>query len=212
MKDSITIALSKGRNLSPAIALLEKAGFSIAGLREDSRKLIHHDPKSSIRFIVLRASDVPTYVEHGAADMGIAGKDVIMEQDKDVYEPLDLKFGPCRMVVAEPQEAHLKRDPFLWTHVRVATKFPHITAGHFSRKGVQVEIIKLYGAIELAPLVGLAELIVDLVSTGQTLKENGLMEVEEILQASARLIVNRASHKTRYCQIEKIIRALQAHI
>ncbi len=209
MKDSITIGLSKGRNFVPALELFEKLGFPLVALRGNSRKLLFRDTKHRITYVVLRPADIPTYVEHGAVDMGIVGKDLILEQNRDVYEPLDMKFGACRLVVAEPQKAHLQDDFSRWTHLRVATKFPRITERHFGCKGIQVEIIRLYGAIELAPLVGLSELIVDLVSTGQTLIENGLKEVEEILKVSARLIVNRASHKTRYCRVEEIIRGLQ---
>ena len=209
MNDSITIALSKGWNFAPALELLDKLGLSTLPLRENSRKVLFQDPENGVTYIVLRPSDIPTYVEHGAADIGIVGKDILLEQSRDVYEPLDLKFGFCRLVVAEPQDAQQQDDPSRWIHLRVATKFPRITEQHFSRKGIHVEIIKLYGAIELAPLVGLSELIVDLVSSGQTLVENGLAEVEEIRKISARLIVNRASHKTRYDRVEEIIQGFQ---
>jgi ATP phosphoribosyltransferase len=146
-------------------------------------------------------------VEHGAADLGIVGKDLLLEQGRDVYEPLDLGFGACRLVVAEP--ARLRRDPQSWSSLRVATKYPRLTERHFSQKGIQVEVVHLSGSIELAPVMGLAERIVDLVATGRTLRENGLVEVEEILKASARLIVNRASLKTRYQAIQGLIESLR---
>jgi len=165
--------------------------------------------EKKMRFMVVRATDVPTYVEYGAADLGVVGKDVIMEQERQVYEPLDLKIGYCRMVVAEPKELSEQDNPSEWTYVRIATKFPNITSDFFSKKGVQVELIKLYGSIELAPLVGLSERIVDLVSTGETLLQNGLVEVEEIMEVTSRLIVNRASLKTKYPGINDLINRLK---
>src|SRR3990167_7036848 len=155
---------------------------------------------------------LPIYVEYGAADIGVAGRDVLAEQGRDLYEPLDFKFGFCRMVLAEPKELRAGDAPSKWTHIRVATKFSKITENYFKRKGIQVEIIKLYGSIELAPLVGLSERIVDLVSTGRTLKENGLVEVEEIMKVTARLIVNRASLKTKYERVSYIIEELRSII
>jgi ATP phosphoribosyltransferase len=144
--------------------------------------------------------------------MGVVGKDLLLEQGRDVYEPLDLGFGACRLVVAEPAALRLRDDPRAWTCLRVATKYPRLTERHFSQKGVQVEIVHLSGSIELAPVMGLAERIVDLVATGRTLKENGLVEVEEILKASARLIVNRASLKTRYQAIQGVIEGLRMRV
>jgi ATP phosphoribosyltransferase len=157
----------------------------------------------------LRPVDIPTYVEYGAADVGIVGKDVIEEEDRDVYEPLDLKFGRCRLVVAQPGSARQERSLTDWSYIRVATKFPRITERHYNGKGVPVEIIRLSGSIELAPLVGLCERIVDLVETGRTLVENGLVAVEDIMQVTARLIVNRASQKTKYEQITDLIGRLK---
>jgi ATP phosphoribosyltransferase len=162
--------------------------------------------------MIVRATDVPTYVEYGCADLGIVGKDTLMEQDKDLYEPVDLKFGYCRLVVAEPAELSRNDDPASWSDIRIATKYPNVTEKFFAGKGVQVEIIKLYGSIELAPLVGLSERIVDLVSTGETLKQNGLVEVETIAEITSRLIVNRASLKTRYKRISDIIGGLEKHV
>jgi ATP phosphoribosyltransferase len=207
--DQITIAIPKGRNLKPSVELFKSIGLDGSPIIEDTRRLLFELPDKNVKFLVIRDTDIPTYVEYGAADMGVSGKDVLSEQGRDLYEPLDLKFGFCRMALAEPKELRAKDDPSRWTHIRVATKFPRITENYFANKGVQVEIIKLYGSIELAPLVGLSERIVDLVSSGRTLKENGLIEVEEIMKVTARLIVNRASLKTKYERINKIIEELR---
>ncbi|MBI3599549.1 MAG: ATP phosphoribosyltransferase [Nitrospinae bacterium] len=212
MMDQITIAIPKGRNLKPSVELFKSIGLDGSSIIEDTRRLLFELPEKNVKFLVIRDTDIPTYVEYGAADMGVSGKDVLAEQGRDLYEPLDLKFGFCRMVLAEPKELKAKDDPSKWTHIRVATKFPRITENYFFNKGVQVEIIKLYGSIELAPLVGLSERIVDLVSTGRTLKENGLIEVEEIMKVTARLIVNRASLKTKYERINRIIEELRSII
>jgi ATP phosphoribosyltransferase len=208
----IAIALPKGRLLTDALELFERMGIASVKELSDSRRLICEDEGRGLRFLTLRPSDIPTYVEHGAADLGIVGKDQLLEQHRDVYEPLDLGFGACRLVVAEPAE--LRRNDRLRSssHVRVATKYPHLAEQFFSRKGVQAEIIKLTGSLELAPLVGLAERIVDLVATGRTLKENGLVEVEEIAKATARLIVNRASLKTKYRKIQPLIGEIRTQV
>lgn len=212
MKDFITIAIPKGRILQESVALFKKIGIDCEELLSDTRKLIFENPVQKMRYMIVRATDVPTYVEYGCADLGIVGKDTLLEQDKDLYEPLDLKFGYCRMMVAEPAELSRDDDPAGWTNIRIATKYPNFTEKYFTRKGVQVEIIKLYGSIELAPLVGLSERIVDLVSTGETLKQNGLVEVETIAEITTRLIVNRASMKTKYQRITEIIEGLEKHI
>ncbi|MBT0653343.1 ATP phosphoribosyltransferase [Geomobilimonas luticola] len=212
MKDFITIAIPKGRILQESVALFKKIGIDCEELLSDTRKLIFENPVQKMRYMIVRATDVPTYVEYGCADLGIVGKDTLLEQDKDLYEPLDLKFGYCRMMVAEPAELSRDDDPAGWTNIRIATKYPNFTEKYFTRKGVQVEIIKLYGSIELAPLVGLSERIVDLVSTGETLKQNGLVEVETIAEITTRLIVNRASMKTKYQRITEIIQGLEKHV
>jgi len=208
----LTIALPKGRILNEAVALFKKIGIDCSDVIEDSRKLIFENKKDRIRFMVIRSQDVPTYVEYGAADVGIAGKDVLLEQERDIYEPLDLGIGFCRMVVAEPKELGTKDNPRHWTHIRVATKYPNITLKHFMNKGIQVEIIKLYGSIELAPLLGLSERIVDLVQTGETLRRNGLVEVEEIMKVTSKLICNRASLKTKPDRIKAIVDGLKKAI
>ncbi len=212
MTDYITIAIPKGRILQDSVVLFKKIGIDCEELLSDTRKLIFENPEQKMRYMIVRATDVPTYVEYGCADLGVVGKDTLMEQEKDLYEPLDLKFGYCRLVVAEPAELSRNDDPANWSNIRIATKYPNITEKYFSGKGVQVEIIKLYGSIELAPLVGLSERIVDLVSTGETLKQNGLVEVETIAEITCRLIVNRASLKTRHQRISEIIQGLERHV
>ncbi len=208
MKPHLTIALPKGRLFREAVNVLQRVDCGIASLG-DGRRLLFEDPQQGTRFLILRPVDIPTYIEYGAADIGIAGKDVLAEQDRDVYEPLDLKFGNCRLVVAQPRTSPKSRSLTDWSYIRVATKFPRLTEQYFSTRGVPVEIIRLSGSIELAPLVGLCERIVDLVQTGRTLAENGLVEVDEIMKVTARLIVNRASQKTKYEQITDLITRLK---
>lgn len=213
MNTGITIALSKGRILQEAIPLFAGAGIELAEDPDESRKLIIPSTDPQVRFLVIRASDVPTYVTWGAADVGIAGKDVLLEQEGlDLYEPLDLRIGQCRMSVAEPAALAATDAPKRWDRVRIATKYPHITRDYFHGRGVQTEIIKLYGSMELAPLVGLADRIVDLVSSGRTLLENGLVEVEEIMPISSRLVVNRAAMKLKRRAIEQLITQLEAQV
>jgi len=177
----LVIALPSGKLLKPSIQLFEEVGIDLKGGREISRKLAFFDQGKEIKFIITRPKDNPTYVECGAADIGIVGEDVLLEEKKDVYKLLDLKFGKCKMVAAVPEEHRLK----------VATKYPRIAADYFKKKGIYVELIKLYGSVELAPQVGLADMIVDIVSTGRTLKENKLEIIDEIIPLSAQLIVNR---------------------
>ncbi len=212
MTEQITIAIPKGRILQESVALFKKIGIDCDELLSDTRKLIFENQKQKMRYMIVRATDVPTYVEYGCADLGIVGKDTLLEQRKDLYEPLDLKFGYCRLVVAEPAELSRTDDPSSWTNIRIATKYPNVTEKYFAAKGVQVEIVKLYGSIELAPLVGLSERIVDLVSTGETLRQNGLVEVETIADITCRLIVNRGSLKTKYKRISRILEGLEKHI
>ncbi|MDT8440226.1 MAG: ATP phosphoribosyltransferase [Desulfuromonadales bacterium] len=212
MNDTLTFALPKGRILQDSMELFAKIGITCAEMDDPGRKLVFENRADGYRFMAVRAQDVPTYVEHGCADIGVVGKDTLLEQDKDLYEPLDLRFGYCRLVVAEPKELVQDDDPAGWSNIRIASKYPNITERHFAARGVQVEVIKLYGSIELAPLVGLAERIVDLVSTGGTLRENGLVEVETIAEITSRLIVNRASLKTKHRRILPLIEGLEAVI
>ena len=209
MSDMITFALPKGRIMQDSMELFGKIGITCPEMEEDNRKLVFENREQGYRFMAVRATDVPTYVEYGCADIGVVGKDTLLEQAKDLYEPLDLKFGYCRLVVAEPKELVQDDDPANWSNIRVATKYPNVTEKYFAGKGVQVELIKLYGSIELAPLVGLSERIVDLVSTGATLRDNGMVEVETIAEVTTRLIVNRASLKTKHKRIAKIIDDLE---
>jgi ATP phosphoribosyltransferase len=205
----LTLALPKGRLLDPALSLL--AGVGIEGLGADfGRRLLLVDAERDLRFILLKPADIPTYVLYGAADLGIVGKDILAEQEPDVYEPLDLGFGFCRLVVAEPRELWERDDPSRWSWVRVATKYPVLTERYFSERGIQVEMIRLDGSIELAPLVGLAERIVDLVQSGDTLRANGLVEVAEITTSTARLIVNRASLKTAHGPVSALVDAIRS--
>ncbi len=208
MKPMLTLALPKGRLLGSALELMRTLG--VDGIDVESRKLIFNDEGRGLRLLFLKPVDIPAYVTYGAADLGIVGKDILAEQAPDVYEPLDLGFGVCRLVVAEPRELWERDDPAKWSWVRVATKYPRMTERYFSERGIQVEIVHLDGSIELAPLVGLADRIVDLVQSGETLRANGLVEVAEIARSTARLIVNRASMKTEYAAVTALIRDMRS--
>ncbi|MCI0547997.1 MAG: ATP phosphoribosyltransferase [Candidatus Rokubacteria bacterium] len=203
----LTLALPKGRLLDATLGLLSSIGFE--GLQQDTRRLVLTDPGRDLRFIFLKPADIPTYVQYGAADLGVVGKDILAEQEPDVYEPVDLGVGSCRLVVAEPRDLLARDDPAKWSWVRVATKYPNLTERYFSERGIQVEMVRLDGSIELAPLVGLAERIVDLVQSGETLRANGLVEVAQIMTSTARLIVNRASLKTAHARVNALIDALR---
>jgi len=203
---TLTIALSKGKLFEPAMELLARVGLISRKIAGESRRLVFENPATGTRIMIVRPSDVPTYVEYGAVDAGIVGADVLMEQATDVYEPLDLGFGACRLAVAAP--AAIKSNGRV-SKLRVATKYPNVTERHFTHKGIPIEIIKLYGSIELAPMVGLADCIVDLISTGKTLKAHHLVVKEIIASSTARLIVNRASLKLKYQRINDLIEALR---
>ncbi|GJL81725.1 MAG: ATP phosphoribosyltransferase 2 [marine bacterium B5-7] len=206
----LTIALSKGRILDETLPLFAAAGIEPAVDPSRSRKLILESTRADIRFVIIRAADVPTYVQFGAADAGVVGKDLLLEHGGEgLYELLDLKIAACRLVVAEPAELAAGDDPSSWSRLRIATKYPRITRKHFAAKGVQTEIIKLYGSMELAPLVKLSDRIVDLVATGGTLHANGLVEVEKIADITSRLVVNRASMKTRGAKLNSLIESLK---
>ncbi|MDF1733972.1 MAG: ATP phosphoribosyltransferase [Minwuia sp.] len=203
--EPLVIALPKGRILKEAMPLVRAAGIEPEAAFDDpkSRQLRFATNHPGVEIIRVRSFDVATFVAFGAAHMGIAGHDVLMEFDySDIYAPLDLGIGFCRLAVAEPAELSRTDDPSRWSHVRVATKYPHITATHFAKRGVQAECIKLNGAMELAPTLGLCRRIVDLVSTGSTLKANGLVEVEHIADITSRLIVNRTALKTRPVEVQ----------
>lgn len=203
----LTIALPKGKLFYLAKDLFAKVGYSAENLEEKSRKLVITNDELKIKFIIAKTADVPVYVEHGAADIGIIGKDVLIESDKDVYELLDLGFGRCHLMMAVPKDK--KRAKLTdYAHTRVATKFPHIAEKFFNSKGMQMEYIKMNGSIELGPIVGLSESIVDIVETGTTLRENNLEEIAFIAEATARLIANRASFKLKFGRINKLIQDL----
>jgi len=205
LNTGITIALSKGRIFEETAPLLKAAGIIPLDDPETSRKLILSTNRPEVRLIVVRASDVPTYVQYGAADMGIAGKDVLNEHGGDgLYQPLDLQIARCRMMVAVPEGFDYENAVRQGARLRVATKYLQTAREHFAKKGVHVDLIKLYGSMELAPLVGLADAIVDLVSSGGTLKANHLVAVEEIMQISSRLVVNQAALKLKREQIQPI--------
>lgn len=205
----MTFALSKGRIFEEALPLLRAAGIEPQGSPEASRKLILPTNRPDLRLLIVRASDVPTYVQYGAADMGIAGADVLYEQGADgLVQPIDLGIGQCRMSVAVPEGLDYAALAQPGARVRVATKYVNTARAHFAKKGMHADLIKLYGSMELAPLVGLADVIVDLVSTGGTLKANGLREVEVISAVSARLIVNQAALKIRPEQLRPLMETL----
>jgi len=201
----ITIAIARGRLLDEAGALLIKAGYAVNSILKDSRKLIFEYPKLNLKFLIIRPTDIPSYVEYGAADCGIVGKDTLIEEKHDLYEPLDLRIGKCKLVVAAPKGFDFSSNKSL----RVATKYPKTSYEHFTRLGVGAEIIKLYGSVELAPLVGLSDVIVDLTASGETLRKNNLVEFETITDITARLVVNRVSMKVKSKEIKELIERLK---
>ena len=207
----LTIALPKGKLFYLAKDLFAKVGFVADNLEEKSRKLVITNEELKLKFIIAKTAHAPTYVEHGAADIGVIGKDVLMEAQKDVYELLDLGFGRCHLMMAVPKDK--KRAKLTdYTHTRVATKFPNVAKQFFTSKGMQMEYIKMNGSIELGPIVGLSESIVDIVETGTTLRENNLDEIAFIAKASARLIANRASFKLKFDRISKLVKALEMEL
>ncbi|KYC29610.1 ATP phosphoribosyltransferase catalytic subunit [Sterolibacterium denitrificans] len=213
MNDGITIALSKGRIFEETLPLLAAAGIVPDENPERSRKLIIGTNRPDVRVVIVRASDTPTYVQYGAADLGIAGKDVLIEHSgTGLYQPLDLGIAKCRMSVAAPVGFDYARAVKSGARLRIATKYLNTAREHFAAKGVHVDLIKLYGSMELAPLVGLADAIVDLVSTGGTLRANNLVEVEEIMPISSRLVVNQAALKMKREILQPVIDAFAGAI
>jgi len=207
MKGTLRIALPKGRLLQPCLELFQDLGC--AGLMGilSTRRLLWEEPEQGLSFMVIRPADVPIYVEHGAADLGIVGRDVLREEPRDVYEPMGLGFGRCRLVVAGPPQIR-DENLHLRHRLRVASKYPHLTRQHFLKQGISAEVVSLSGSVELAPLVGLADLVVDLVQTGLTMRENNLVEIDEILCSETCLIVNRASHKLRLKEINLLMKRI----
>ncbi|MGM0370329.1 MAG: ATP phosphoribosyltransferase [Bacillota bacterium] len=207
--DKLTIALPKGRLFDPVVEILAEAGLVNRELDDDSRQLILPDEELEVEFLLSKAVDVHTYVEHGVADLGVVGKDVLLEAGASVYEVLDLGLGACRLVVAIPEEKGITSlDQFPSTG-RVATKYVNVAQDFFDQQGIQIEIVKLNGSIEMAPLLDLSDMIVDISSTGTTLRENNLVEIAEIAKSSARLIVNRVSYKTQHDRIQNIINEIE---
>lgn len=208
----LTLALPRGRILDEVMPLFRRAGIDLSAAEKAraGRRLIIPIEEAGLRVLIVRDTDVPAYVEGGAADLGIAGRDVLDEQGRDLYEPIDLGIGRCRMVVAEPEGRAV--DESAQVHLRYATKFPEITRRHLQSRGTVAEIIKLYGSIEIAPLVGLADRIVDLVSSGETLRQHHLREVETIMQVSARICVGRAAAKLHGDRIDALVRRLRVAV
>lgn len=200
----LTVAIAKGRMQRDALRLLERAGVRLSGDDLASRRLAFADESGRYRFIFVKPADVPVYVEHGIADCGMVGRDVLLESEADLLQPLDLKIARCRLAVAAPRGARTRESGLL----HVATKYPRTSAAHFGAKGVPVEIIELSGSVELAPVLGLADCIVDLVETGRTLAENGLAVVETITESTGRLAVNRASYQLKSEAVMELIEAL----
>ncbi len=208
MKPMLNIALPKGRLGEKVYAMFEKAGFDCPSIRENSRKLIFENPEKGVRYFWVKPSDVAIYVERGAADIGVAGKDILLEYSPDVYELLDLNTGKCRMAVAARNgfREDLRRP------LRVATKFTNIAAGYYRKKGREIDMIHLNGSIELAPILGLSDVIVDIVETGTTLKENDLLVIETVVPISARLIANKASYQFSAQQMRRLVADLAAQV
>lgn len=206
MTRPITIAIPKGRVIRALKPLFERAGLDTGSLESDDRRLIRESADGSLRFLLLKPDDVPTYVEYGTADLGISGRDVLLERAYDLYQPLELGVGRCRMVVAGPRGAVVPSVP------RIATKFPRIASEHFAKRGIQAEIIYVGGSVELAPLVGLSDLIVDLVESGATLSENDLVELETICSISSVLVANRSLFKLRHAEVQPLLERLRAAV
>jgi len=206
----LTIALPKGKLLIESLHLLNKLGLDCLNIEQDSRRLVFDLPEDEARILICRPTDIPTYVEYGAADLGFVGKDTLVEQNRDVAELLDLKYGYCRFVVAMPEENLPPKLPDgsydlrVLNHKRAATKFPRVAQLFFNELGMQVTTIKLHGNVELAPRAGLAEMIVDIVSTGKTLRENKLLEVAQIFDSTTRLIANRVAYRVKYDRIQAV--------
>jgi len=218
MNDTLTIALPKGKLGTEALEVLAKAGLPTQGIDEGSRKLLIDYPEENVRYVICRPTDIPTFVEYGAADIGIVGKDTIEEAGKNLFELLDLGFGKCTFVLALPRTT-LEAAGYggkdagkilsCFPHLRVATKFPNVAANYVKGLGIQAEIIPLHGNIELAPLVGLAEAIVDIVSTGKTLRENDLVAIDEIFEATARMVANRVSYRLKHHRIQELLEKIR---
>ncbi|MDA2920422.1 ATP phosphoribosyltransferase [Desulfobacterota bacterium AH_259_B03_O07] len=203
----ITLAIARGRLLKEAAGVLRKTGLTVGEIYKDSRKLIFEFPKIGLKILIVRPFDVPSYVEYGAADCGIVGRDTLIEEKHELYEPLDLGIGKCKLIVAAPKGFEFSNSRL----IRVATKYPKISYEHFVKKGLTTEIVKLYGSVELAPIVGLSDVIVDLSATGETLRKNKLVEIETIANITARLVVNKVSMKVKSAEIKDFLSKLKKY-
>ncbi len=214
MKKEIKVAIPKGYLFKPCIEILKKAGYDTDPLAGKDRKLFIYSENDSIQYIISRPMDVPVYVEYGTCDIGFAGKDVLVEKESNVYELIDLKCGKCRMILATLKNCieEVKDHYQNFGSIKIATSYPKIAKKYFERKGIQVEIIKLYGSVELAPVLGIADEILDLTSTGKTLKENDLVEMEEIFISTARVVANITSYRTKYNEISDFIKKIKSVI
>ena len=202
---TLTLAVPKGRVLQQLVPVLERLGVDTSDVLADDRRLVRHDLKTDMRFLLLKPDDVPTYVEYGAADLGVVGRDVLLEREYDLYQPLDLGIGKCRLAVAGIAGQHAPRE----RHLRIATKFPRIAERHFASRGIPVEIIFVQGSVEIAPLVGLADQIVDIVESGETLRQNGLAVFETIAEVSSVIVVNRLAYKLLDVRVKEVLHAFE---
>ena len=207
MERELSIAIPKGYLFDSSVEILKKAGYDVDGLLKDDRKLFAYAEKNRMRFVIARPMDVPVYVEYGACDIGLAGKDVLVEEKRDVFELLDLKTGECRLILATLKDCveEVKNNYEHFGSVRVATKYPNIARKYFDGKGMQIEIIKLHGSVELAPILGIADEILDITATGKTLKENNLVEMESVMVSTTRLIANIVSYRVKYKLINDFV-------
>lgn len=209
--EALTVALPKGRMQHETLELFAAAGYPVSPEAASGRKLVFADQTGALQFVLAKPVDVPTYVEYGATDLGVVGEDVLRESNRDLYEPLGLGFGKCRLVLAGPPAAR-QRNLRLESTLRVASTYPRLALAYFERLGISAEIIPLSGSVELAPSVGLADLLVDLVETGRTLAENGLVQLETIMESQAVLVVNRASHKLHFQALQALIGKLSDEV
>lgn len=208
----LSIAVSKGRLLDSFVEILEKANYPCETLKMETRKLVIESKDSGLRFILAKPADVPTYVEYGAADLGVVGKDTLVEADKNVAELVDLGYGRCQLIVAVPKELEITSVRDLDFNSRVASKYPRIATEFFNKQGIQVEVIPLNGSIELGPIIGLSEAIIDITETGRTLVENGLVVIDTIMESTSRLIANQVSLKTKRKQVFDLVQAIEGVI
>jgi len=211
MNKKLSIAIPKGYLFSSSVEVIKKAGYDVSGLLKDDRKLFTYTKDGRLRFVIARPMDVPAYVEHGACDIGLAGKDVLAEEERNIFELLDLKTGECRLILATLKDCVEKVKNYYdhFGSVRVATKYPNIARKYFDKKGMQAEIIKLHGSVELAPILRIAEEILDITATGETLKENNLVEMESIMISTTRLIANIVSYRTKHELIDDFVNKIR---